>query len=131
MARIDWVKHRLENWALWVESERSGSMGFSTQSPLLKCERVDETRQVRLPIDEIDAALTDRAVSSLKLTHADLHATLKMFYVEGIGVTGIQQRIGKAASTIHARLDSADRLLSAWFGERKEVQEAAKRSFTP
>jgi hypothetical protein len=131
MARIDWIKSRLDNWALWAAAQRAGSLGFASQSALLLSERVDETREVRLPVDEIDAAVTDQAVSSLKPTHPELHRTLVLIYVHGIGVKATASDQYTEPSTIYARLGRADVLLRMWFNERAERQAAAKRSFTP
>jgi hypothetical protein len=55
MARIEWVRQRLENWALWHERGRGGGLGYATQSVLL-AERVDGDRQAFVPVDEIEAA---------------------------------------------------------------------------
>jgi hypothetical protein len=35
MARIEWVRQRLHNWALYKERESGGGLGFATQSVLL------------------------------------------------------------------------------------------------
>jgi hypothetical protein len=32
MARVEWVKQRFENWALWKERENRGGLGFYTSS---------------------------------------------------------------------------------------------------
>lgn len=36
MARIEWVKQRLDNWARWKEREQRHGLGFYTQSAFLR-----------------------------------------------------------------------------------------------
>lgn len=126
MARIEWVKQRLDNWALWKERESSGGLGFATRSVLL-AEPRDGYRESVIPVDEVDAALTNDAVESLKPARVHLHATLHHIYIAGIGIKETARRQAKAESTIKAHLEQADHALSAWFGERAEKK---RNSFT-
>ena len=123
--RIEWVKYRLENWALWKERERRGGLGYATQSVLLS-EVVDRYREIPLPVDDIDAELTNTAVESLRPSRPHLHTTLYLIYVDGVGVRESARRMGRAESTIKANLDQADHALSQWFRDRKE--EKSQRS---
>lgn len=127
MARIEWVKQRLENWALWKDREGRGGLGFATKSVLLS-EPSGGYRESVMPIDDIDASVTNTAVESLRTTRRELYETLQEIYVQGIGIKEAARRTGCAVSTISARLDRADHALSEWFGERAEKQ---KRVFTP
>ena len=120
MARIEWIKCRLNNWALWKVRESSGGMGFATVSVLL-ANRVDESRDSALPVDEIDAAKTNQAVESLKPDRAHLYHTLHCIYIEGAGIKMSARMLGCAESTVKARLDQADHALSSWFGEQSEL----------
>jgi DNA-directed RNA polymerase specialized sigma24 family protein len=119
VARIEWVKHRLENWALWKERESRGGLGWATQSVLLS-DVVDRTREIQLPVDDIDASLTDKAVESLKPARQQLYERLYLIYIDGVGVREAARRQCCAESTIKASLDQADHALSAWFGEYAE-----------
>lgn len=127
MARIEWVKHRLENWALWKDRENSGGLGYATRSVLLS-EAVDRYREAVIPVDDVDAAVTNQAVESLRPTRSHLYITLQHIYVAGIGIKETARRMARAESTIKANLEQADHALSEWFGERAEKQ---KRVFTP
>jgi hypothetical protein len=127
MARIEWVKHRLDNWALWKERESSGGRGFATQSVLLS-DGVDRYRESKMPVDDVDASLTNTAVESLRPTRSHLYMTLQHIYVQGIGIRETARRMAKVESTIKANLDAADHALSEWFGERAEK---SKRVITP
>lgn len=123
MARIEWVKHRLENWALWKERESRGGLGYATQSVLL-ADPVDRTREIQLPVDEQDAALTNTAVESLRNGKGHLYLVLQYIYIQGIGVRETARKMCKAESTVKANLDHADHALSQWFGERADKQRA-------
>ncbi len=127
MARIEWVKLRLENWALWKVREASGGLGWATQSVLL-ANRVDESRDSPLPIDETDAEKTDQAVESLHLGRGHLYQTLYCIYVHGIGIRETARRMSRAESTVKANLDHADHALRDWFNAKAEADEAQRRA---
>lgn len=127
MARIEWVKHRLDNWALWKVREASGGLGWATQSVLL-ANLVDCSREIPLPVDEIDAEKTNQAVESLKLGKGHLHMTLQFIYIRGIGIRETARQMSRAESTIKANLDQADHALSAWFADQAELKK--KRSLS-
>lgn len=123
MARIEWVKHRLNNWALWKARESSGGLGFHSQAAFLGDANTDRYRESVMPVDEVDASLTNTAVESLKDTRPHLYMTLQHIYVQGIGIVETSRRMARAESTIKANLDQADHALSEWFGERAELNK--------
>lgn len=127
MARIEWVKQRLNNWALWKAREMGGGLGFATQSVLL-AEPRDGYRESIIPVDDVDAGLTDTAVESLRPAREHLYLTLHCIYVRDMGIKGTARHVCKAESTVYAHLDQADLALAAWFGERAEKR---KRSLPP
>lgn len=129
MARIEWVELRLKNWALWAAKGQDGGLGFKKTSALMERVDNDRYREAPLPIDDIDAEVTDRGVASLKPTRAHLYATLQMFYVRGKGTQESARELGCAASTISARLGEADRALALWFTEEQERQKAGKSAY--
>ena len=127
--RIEWVKQRLENWALWKENESKGGLGYATQSSFLnEGSLTDRYRESAIPVDEIDASLTNTAVESLRPTRPHLYMTLQHIYIKGVGIKETARRMARAESTIKVNLDQADHALSAWFGERSE---RLKRVITP
>lgn len=128
MARIEWVRQRLENWALWHERGRGGGLGYATQSVLLANPVDGDTHQAHIPVDEIEAGETDEAVESLKLGYGHLHKTLQLFYLRGVGIKGTAAAMQRAESTIKAQLERADQLLAVWFAVRKRRKEAAAQA---
>lgn len=124
MARIEWVKQRLENWAMWKERESRGGLGWASQSSFLREAAQGGYRESKVPVDDIDASVTNQAVESLRLTRSHLYVTLDAYYVRGLGEKESARRLAVAESTIRARLDEADRALVLWFGERDEKRKA-------
>jgi DNA-directed RNA polymerase specialized sigma24 family protein len=120
MARIDWIKHRLDNWALWKARESGGSLGFSSTTSFLHEATADRYRESRIPVDEVDASVTDQAVESLKPDRPHLFETLVCIYLLGVGIKETARRTYKAESTVKAHLDQADQALAAWFRDRAD-----------
>ena len=123
MARIEWVKLRLNNWALYKARDAGGGLGSATRSALLR-EPSGGYRESIIPIDDTDAGLTNQAVEALKPARTHLYDTLQCIYIKDTGIKGAALRLGKAESTIKAQLDQADHALSAWFGERAEKKKS-------
>lgn len=122
MARIEYIKYRLNNWALWKVRESTGGLGYATCSVLLR-EPVDGDRELRGTIEDTDAELTNAAVESLRVDRAHLHRVLYLFYIEGAGIKGAARAMLRAESTIKANLDAADHALQAWFNARAEEKK--------
>lgn len=127
MARLEWVDQRLRNWALWHRAQQGGGLGFASQSSFLR-EAVDcdRYRESSLPVDEVDAGVTEQGVQSLKLDYPHLVDTLVRIYLENLGVKETARRAGRAESTIKAHLEQSDHLLARWYGERKARQALAR-----
>lgn len=122
MARIEWVRQRLHNWALYKERENRGGLGFATQSVLLS-EPSSGYRESIVPVDDVDASLTDQAVQSLRPAREHLYLTLQCIYIKDMGIKGTARHTCKAESTVHSHLDQADQALALWFGERAEKKK--------
>jgi hypothetical protein len=118
MARIDWVRTRLENWARWARNSESGALGYPRQSAFARLGPSSQVWGASLPVDSLDASLTDQAVQSLRFTHSHLWLTLKHHYIEGYEIKRVALRLCVADSTVKARLETADALLARWFEDR-------------
>lgn len=127
MARIDWVRQRLDNWARWKEREQSGGLGFYRQSPFLRM-AVDGGgyRELSIPVDDVEGRATDEAVQSLRSTHPHLHRTLVLIYLEDAGIRGAAQRLACAESTVKARLEQADHMIATFLRVKAEAAEQAQ-----
>jgi hypothetical protein len=119
MARIEWIKLRLNNWALWKVRGDSGGLGWSSQSAFLN-QTPSGRRESHIPCDDVDAALTDEAVESLKAGRPQLYETLQCLYAQGLGIRETCRLTGRGESAIKAHLDQADHALREWFNDRDE-----------
>jgi DNA-directed RNA polymerase specialized sigma24 family protein len=133
MARVEWVKQRLDNWARWKQREQSSGLGFYTQSAFLRV-AVDGGgyRDAVIPVDDNDGRATDEAVQSLLGSHPHLHRTLVLIYLEDTGIRQAALKLVCAESTVKARLEQADHHIATHLrlvAQAKEEQQAAmKRS---
>lgn len=126
MARIEWVKQRLDNWALWHERLQGGGLGYASQSSFLKEVDSSRYREAWVPCDEVEAGITDQGVAAMRQVHDHLAATVIAIYLKDSGIKGAARQLHKAESTIHAHLGQADAWLALWFAERKRVQAEAR-----
>ena len=127
MARIEWVKQALDNWALWAERNRAGGLGYATQSVLLGMGVIDCDRETPLPVNEVDASIMDKAVGALKAPAPHLFETLMLYYIKGVGIKGAARALGRAESTVAANLGLADVKLAQWYTDRKAAQEVRRK----
>jgi hypothetical protein len=126
MARIEWVKQRLDNWALWHERMTGGGLGFASQSSFLKDVDSSRYREAWVPVDEVEAGVTDQGLASMKAVHEHLFDTVSAIYLADTGIKGAARRRLCSESTIHSHLSQADAYLARWFTERKRVQEEVR-----
>lgn len=135
MARIDWVKQRLENWALWKARSDSNGLGYARSSILLALGgTTNGSRESIIPVDEVEASRTDKAVESLKLRRSHLYLALQLFYVKGHGIKQTARIMCRAESTVKAQLAEADAAIAQWFNDNKPPPAPGLRpagSFTP
>ncbi|WP_287919906.1 hypothetical protein [Comamonas sp.] len=130
MARIEYIKRRLDNWALWRSRMNDGGLGFKDRNPLAVWAEDVWTRNsyhgASIPHFDQDAEETDQAVQALKLGKGHLYVTLDFYYLKDLGVNECARRMRRAESTVHAQLADADRWIDAWLRALQE-EKAAKR----
>lgn len=129
MARIDWVRQRLEAWARWARERESGALGYPKKSSFLRVGSGGGAMGSQA-LSDGDASLTDTAVQSLRFTHPHLHKTLTHYYVQGLDIKRVATLMHKAESTIKAHLDASDHALALWFHAREETQAQARQVHT-
>lgn len=124
MARLERIKHRLNNWAMWKSREASGGLGYATRSVLLSdvwCR--GSYNGMVIPVLEQDAEETNLAVESLKLTRSHLYVTLDCIYLKDLGIKATARRMLRAESTIKLQLEQADHAIAQWLEERATERE--------
>ncbi|MFD1709077.1 hypothetical protein FVQ98_14585 [Ottowia sp. GY511] len=134
MARIEWVRQRLENWARWTTQRSEGALGYPKQSAFARLAGRGRRADTVIPIDSVDASLTDDAVQALRWERPHLYLTLVHIYVQGSDIKRTAVKLCKAESTIKAHLEQADQALAMWFRDRArladEVRQRAAGGFT-
>ncbi len=130
MARIEWVKQRLDNWARWASQRESGALGYPKQAAFARLAPGGTSMGAAVPVDSLDASITDDAVQSFRWTHPHIHLTLRCHYIDGFEIRRVALKMSRAESTIKAHLDQADHLIAAWFRARDEVRAKIKGGFT-
>lgn len=135
MARIERIKRRLENWALWKARMNDGGLGFKGRNPLAAWAEDVWTRTsyhgASIPHFDQEAEETDRAVQALKLGKGHLYTTLDFYYLKDLGVNECARRMRRAVSTVHAQLDQADCWIDAWLAAEQETKRAKAAALPP
>ena len=129
MARLEHIKRRLDNWALWRERLDSGGHGYARQNVLAAVYDVWSRATycgAVIPHFDQDAEETDRAVQALKLGRGHLYVTLDCIYLKDLGVNGTARKMRRSASTVHAQLEQADRWIDAWLIAERESKDRAR-----
>lgn len=130
MARIDWVRRRLENWARWCAQRETGALGFPKQSTFARLAVPSGTAEAVVPVIALDASEIDDAVQSLRFTQSHLYLVLTLTYVKNLPRHQVAKQMSRAESTVSANLGDADRAIARWLDDKREAQAAAKRSLS-
>lgn len=118
MARIEWVRVGLENWARWCADRSNLGSGFARTNPLARLGGVASCSDGSMvPVDALAASRMDAAVASLQGRQSHLHRTLVLHYAKGLPEHQVAAEIGRAISTVYAHLEAADRAIAAWYAE--------------
>lgn len=124
MARLEHIKQRLNNWALWKARQNDGGLGYhSTNILAVEVWGRGSYNGMTIPHIEQDAEQTDRAVQALKLGKGHLFVTLDCIYLKDLGVKQTARRMQRAESTIKAQLEQADHAIAAWLDAEAEAKE--------
>lgn len=109
MARIEWVKERLDNWARWVTQRAAGGSGYPKQAAFSRMARsAQSSDSAMIPVDDIEAARTHAAVEALRFSNSGLWLALQCHYI-GDPQASSRVRRPMATSEIAARMCIGDR----------------------
>lgn len=142
MPRLDWVEHRLLNWARWRLAGGAGpSLGYAGVKWGDSQAGRHGYREAVIPINAVEASETDTAV--MQLQPGGTRLAVEVFYCGSGGVADKAQQLGIAEATLHKRLaDAHHQLAEHWraqqdkrAAERQRVEalqrQARPGSFTP
>lgn len=125
MACIEWVRHRLENWARWCQQQDSNGLGYPTQAAFVRLGGRSGRSEATIPTDNIAANETDQAVKSLQGVQSHLYLVLTLHYAQGLPRHLVAKRMARSERTIRQNLEDADYALARWFEDRKHAQQSA------
>ncbi|AIJ45553.1 hypothetical protein O987_07045 [Comamonas testosteroni TK102] len=124
MARIEHIKRRLDNWALWKARLNSTGLGFHSVNVLaVDVWSRNSYNGSMIPHIDQEGEETDQAVEALKPGKIHLYQTLHAYYLQDLGVQLIARSTGKSPSTIHAHFDQADHFIAGWLQEQARMRE--------
>jgi hypothetical protein len=118
MARIEYIRYRLENWARWCARRDAGALGYPTTNILASWAGRGRRAEAVIPIDHIEAVETNDAVEALRFKRSHLYLVLTLHYAQGRPIHQVAQRMVRAESTIKRNLEDADAALQAWLQDR-------------
>lgn len=130
MARIDYIRARLENWGRWSQQSESGALGYPKQSAFARMTPSGGRNEGMVPISDLEASETDDAVKSLQFTQSHLYLVLTLTYAKGQPCNQVAKRMGRAESTVKRNLEDGDRAIARWLDDKQIAREMSKSSFT-
>lgn len=128
MARIEYIRHRLEEWGRWCQQSESGALGFPSQSAFARMGPSTGRNEAVVPTIALQASEIDDAVKSLQLTQSHLYMVVTLTYAKGLPRHLVAKRMARADSTIKANLAAADHAISRWLEDKAELQRKAADS---
>ncbi|MDR0215630.1 MAG: hypothetical protein LBJ15_16740 [Comamonas sp.] len=128
MARIEHIKRRLTNWALWRDRRDNHGLGFASRNMLANWMAAaggsgSKSRESTMPVLDIEAEETDRAVQALKLGKGHLYVTLELVYLRNKGVTEAARIMQRGPSAVHAQLGQADLCIAKWLEDQARARD--------
>ncbi len=125
MARIEWVEQRLQNWARWKLTRGGvGNLGYAAVNLAGANAGRDGYVTATVPTNDCEASETDDAV--MRLYPGELRITVIEYYCGRGGLREKLARLCCAEPPLHARLERAQRLLSAHFAAREDAARAER-----
>lgn len=113
MARLEYIEHRLVNWAKW----KLGRSVSYARPNLEEVVRSDPYAAAPVPVSDVEASETDDAINALP---GLLIVTVYEHYLGKGGEVDRLRRLGCAKATMHERIGQAHRLLASWFTNAAE-----------
>ena len=120
MARIEEIKHRLENWSRWCNSDKYVAKGYPAQSTFYRLMSKAGRCEAELDILVDDAIEIDAAVLSLKFHKSHLYTVLVLTYARNRPRHRVAMEMMRAESTVSQNLCDADKSIQTWLENKKE-----------
>ena len=124
MARIEWIRHKLDNWGRWCTQQDSGGLGYPRQWAVGRIGGSVASSEASIPIDNLDASKTDQAVKSLQGRQSHLYLVLTLHYAHGLPRHLVAKRMARTERQVRNNLEEADAALARYFEDKKAKQVA-------
>lgn len=120
MARDVEIERKLMQWASWKEG-RGGSLGYKSAGFELRT--AGGYREAAIPINDIEAGVTDQAVLRLPSAH---RAAVEAYYLRGGSVAQAAARLCIGERMLQVRIGQAHDMLRRWFADRERAADAQR-----
>ena len=131
MARIDGIRQRLDNWQRWMLQGSSSGLGYPRRSAFLRMVPASSSTDSVIPVDEVEAGVTNEAIESLRLRQSHLYEVLQLTYIRCMTASEAGRAMGKGASTVRLYLGQADAAIAYWLTERSRVRRGLEQASQP
>jgi DNA-directed RNA polymerase specialized sigma24 family protein len=129
MARIEWVRYRLENWARWCAQQDSSGLGYPKQTAFARLGGKGSRSETTVPTDNLEASETNDAVNSLKTGNSELFKALTLHYARALPRHTVAKLLAVSDRTVTEYLDRADHSLARWFQDRQALRAKMKETY--
>jgi hypothetical protein len=128
MARIEYIRHRLEEWGRWCQQSESGALGYPSQCAFARMAPSAGRNESAVPTISLQASEIGDAVKSLQLTQSHLYVVVTLTYAQGLPRHLVAKRMCRAESTIKANLAAADHAINRWLEDKADQRKEAANS---
>lgn len=119
MAKIEYVEHRLRNWALWKAGRSLHAGAGAAQDGMPR----EPWADAPLPVCDPEAVETEQAVQALPEV---LCRTIVVHYLGGGNERRRLELLDIGKTTLHERIDAAHRHLANWFTDLNQRRKTER-----
>ena len=135
MARIEWVRSKLDNWARWVVQRDARGTGYPKRSAFLREAGCSSSTDSSVPVNDLDARTTHDAVESIRLQNGGLWLAVQCHYVGNpqahqarrrpMTTEEIATRMNIGRRMVQVKLEEADQMIAIALRRADERVHAA------
>ena len=130
MARIEYIRLRLEGWSKWCAQQAIGGLGYPSQTSFARLAPASGGSRGSVEwVNAIDAQEIDQAVRSLRWSKPHLYLVLVYTYAQGLPRYQVAKKMAKAESTINQNLADADHAVDRWLKDKAAARERVMADF--
>lgn len=124
MAKHEWVRAALDNWARWLEQSQRGGLGYPRQAALARLMPASTCSDtMHVPVDDLQARRLHDAIESMRFSRPELWLVIHLQWVGdprqpahlrggALSVSETARTMNKAASTVYAYVSQAVEILA-------------------